>query len=59
VIVPSLEKPTGARKLEEKDFGGYLMVYFKDETHSTTCGIFDARLMKPDLNVPNGDQTDP
>jgi hypothetical protein len=30
VIVPSLEKPENARPLEEKDFTGYVMVYFKD-----------------------------
>jgi len=36
-IVPTLEKPKTARRLEEKDFGGYLMVYFKDETH---CAYF-------------------
>jgi hypothetical protein len=34
-IVPTLEKPQNARKLEEKDFAGYIMVYFKDQTH---CG---------------------
>ena len=34
-IVPELEKPQNARKLEEKDFAGYIMVYFKDQTH---CG---------------------
>jgi hypothetical protein len=34
-IVPALEKPQNARKLEEKDFAGYIMVYFKDQTH---CG---------------------
>jgi hypothetical protein len=34
-IVSKLEKPENARKLEEKDYAGYIMVYFKDETH---CG---------------------
>ena len=34
-IMPTLEKPENARKLEEKDFAGYIMVYFKDQTH---CG---------------------
>jgi len=34
-IVPKLEKPDNTRKLEEKDFGGYVMVYFKDQTQ---CG---------------------
>lgn len=39
VIVPSLEKPAGARALEEKDYAGYLMVYFEDETHSAYLAI--------------------
>ena len=34
-IVPNLEKPDSSRKLEEKDFDGYVMVYFKDQTQ---CG---------------------
>ena len=34
-IVPTLKKPENAHKLEEKDFGGYVMVYFKDQTQ---CG---------------------
>ncbi|MEO6003093.1 MAG: glycoside hydrolase family 43 protein [Opitutus sp.] len=33
VVVPSLEKPPAAHNLEEKDMAGYLLVYFKDETH--------------------------
>ncbi len=39
IIVPTLEKPSNARKLEEKDFGGYLMVYFKDQTQSAYLAI--------------------
>ena len=38
-IVPSLEKPKSARKLEEKDMAGYLLVYFKDQTHSAYFAI--------------------
>ena len=38
-IVSQLEKPKNPRKLEEKDFGGYLMVYFKDQTHSAYLAI--------------------
>ena len=34
-IITELEKPENARKLEEKDFAGYIMIYFKDQTH---CG---------------------
>ena len=37
VIQPSIEKPAAARRLTEKNFAGYLMVYFKDETH---CAYF-------------------
>jgi len=39
VIIPSIEKPKNARNLEEKDFGGYLMVYFKDQTHSAYMAL--------------------
>src|SRR5512143_1471035 len=39
VISPSIEKPKSARKLEEKDFAGYLLVYFKDETQSAYLAI--------------------
>lgn len=37
ILVDKLEKPSNAHKLEEKDFGGYLLVYFKDQTH---CAYF-------------------
>ncbi len=36
-IVSRLERPAGFRVPREKDFAGYLMVYFKDETH---CAYF-------------------
>jgi hypothetical protein len=39
VVVPKLEKPKGARRLTEKDFGGYLLVYFKDQTQSAYFAI--------------------
>jgi hypothetical protein len=39
VLVPSLQKPKGARRLLEKDFGGYLLVYFKDQTQSGYLAI--------------------
>ncbi|MBN1906439.1 MAG: hypothetical protein JW927_15215 [Deltaproteobacteria bacterium] len=32
IIVPTLDKYRNIRQLKEKDFGGYLMVYFKDKT---------------------------
>ncbi len=34
VVSPAIQKPNNAHRLAEKDFGGYVMVYFKDETHS-------------------------
>jgi hypothetical protein len=36
-IVPRLERPAGFRAPRDRDFAGYLMVYFKDETH---CAYF-------------------
>jgi hypothetical protein len=39
VLVPSLTKPANARKLDEKDFAGYLLVYFRDQTHSAYFAI--------------------
>ena len=50
VIVPSLEKPNNARKLEEKDFAGYLMVYFKDQTHSAYLAVSRDGYTFTDLN---------
>ncbi len=38
-IVATLEKPKAARPLEEKDMAGYLLVYFKDTTHSVYFAI--------------------
>lgn len=38
-IVPSLVTPKNARLLGEKDFGGYVMVYFKDQTQSAYMAI--------------------
>lgn len=39
VILPTLTKPRNARKLEEKDMSGYLLVYFKDETQSAYLAV--------------------
>lgn len=39
VIVPSLERPAHAGPVAERDLAGYLMVYFKDETHSAYFAI--------------------
>lgn len=38
-IVPALEKPKNARRLEEKDMAGYLLVYFKDQTQSAYFAV--------------------
>jgi hypothetical protein len=38
-LVTALEKPKNARKLAEKDMGGYVFVYFKDQTHSAYLAI--------------------
>ena len=38
-LVPSIEKPKGARRLSEKDYAGYLLVYFKDQTQSAYFAI--------------------
>jgi len=39
VLVATLEKPATARRLAEKDFAGYLLVYFKDQTQSAYFAI--------------------
>ena len=49
-IVPTLEKPKTPRKFEEKDFGGYVMVYFKDQTHSTYMAVSRDGYTFTDLN---------
>ena len=38
-IVPTIQKPKGAHALTEKEMTGYLMVYFKDQTHSAYLAI--------------------
>jgi hypothetical protein len=50
VIVPTLEKPKSAHKLEEKDFGGYVLVYFKDQTQSAYMAISRDGYTFTDLN---------
>ena len=39
VIVPKLDKPKGFKQPVEKDLGGYLLVYFKDPTHSAYFAV--------------------
>lgn len=38
-LVDSLKKPKGAHQLKEKDYAGYLLVYFKDQTQSAYLAI--------------------
>ena len=53
VIVPSLETPENARILEEKDFGGYVMVYFKDQDQSAYLAVSRDGYTFTDLNKGN------
>ena len=39
VFVPQLEGPAGRRPFREQDLAGYVMVYFKDQTHSAYLAI--------------------
>jgi hypothetical protein len=50
ILVDSLEKPQNARKLEEKDFGGYVFTYFKDQTHSAYLAVSRDGYTFTDLN---------
>jgi hypothetical protein len=38
-IVPKLEKSMKPKKFDEKDFAGYLFVYFKDQDQSAYMAI--------------------
>ena len=49
-FVQSLEKPKNARKLEEKDFGGYLFVYFKDQNQCAYLAISRDGFTFTDIN---------
>jgi hypothetical protein len=49
-IVAQLEKPKSTRRLEEKDFGGYLLVYFKDQTQSGYMAVSRDGYTFVDLN---------
>lgn len=50
VIVPELKKASQTSKLEKKDFGGYLMVYFKDQTQSAYMAVSRDGYNFTDLN---------
>ncbi len=50
VIIPTLEKTENVHPLLEKDFAGYLMVYFKDRTQSAYMAISRDGYTFTDLN---------
>ena len=50
VIVPNLDKYRNIRQLKEKDFSGYLMVYFKDETQCAYMAVSRDGYIFTDLN---------
>jgi hypothetical protein len=50
VIVPKLKKPASAKQPAEKDLGGYLLVYFKDPTHSAYFAISKDSYTFTDVN---------
>jgi hypothetical protein len=50
VIVPTLDKYRNIRQLKEKDFGGYIMVYFKDETQCAYMAVSRDGYTFTDLN---------
>jgi hypothetical protein len=50
VIVPKLEKPKKAIKMDEKNLGGYVLVYFKDQTHSAYLAVSKDGYTFTDLN---------
>ncbi|MBN1398147.1 MAG: hypothetical protein JXA06_08980 [Bacteroidetes bacterium] len=49
-IVHRLAMPENSRQLQEKDFGGYLMVYFKDQTQSAYMAVSRDGYTFTDLN---------
>jgi hypothetical protein len=49
-IVPKLKKQKNIRKLEEKDFSGYLLVYFKDQNQCAYMAISQDGYTFTDIN---------
>jgi hypothetical protein len=49
-IVPSLEKPKKAKAIKAKDFAGYMLVYFKDQTQSAYISISKDSYTFTDIN---------
>lgn len=54
-IVPSLEKPKKAKTIKEKDYAGYLLVYFKDQNQCAYMAISKDGYTFTDIN--NGKPT--
>jgi len=50
LIVPNLDKYRNIRQLKERDFDGYLMVYFKDETQCAYMAVSRDGYTFTDLN---------
>jgi len=50
IIVPALKTPKNTRQIKEKDFNGYLMVYFKDQTQSAYMAVSRDGYTFTDLN---------
>lgn len=49
-IVPSLKKPKGAHALTDKDYAGYLLAYFKDQTQSAYLAVSTDGYTFTDIN---------
>jgi endo-1,4-beta-xylanase len=49
-LVPSVEKPKGFHVPKEKDYAGYLLVYFKDQTQSAYLAISRGGYTYTDVN---------
>ena len=50
VIVPSLEKPKKSKKVKEKDYAGYLLVYFKDQNQCAYMAVSTDGYTFTDIN---------
>lgn len=50
VLVSELEKPKAAHKIDEKDYAGYVLIYFKDQTQSAYLAISRDGYTFVDLN---------
>lgn len=50
-IVPKIDRPLDIKQSSERDFGGYLLVYFKDTTHSAYFAISKDGYRFTDVNA--------